>query len=132
MNFYLQLLKKKHHAMQLLNVSLKLSNIYGLVAGYFNFPLMVLNPLIHIVLLHLELTIIVFQFSRCLQVEVFGSYRTGLYLPSSDIDVCIVPLCLWFSLVISLDRLFLNSLSMIVLLSPQSSSYCELEFLPIR
>lgn len=24
---------------------------------------------------------------RCFQVEVFGSFRTGLYLPTSDIDV---------------------------------------------
>lgn len=37
-----------------------------------------------------------------LQVEVFGSYRTGLYLPSSDIDVCMLRTCFMLTIVVPL------------------------------
>lgn len=47
------------------------------------------------------------------QVEVFGSFRTGLYLPTSDIDVS-NPVDVELNLLFELGHVWINNLSKLI------------------
>jgi DNA polymerase sigma len=84
------LLKSNLHEQLLCKMSLMLSNIYGHSARHHT-----LSPSSLC-----QIGVNFFGDSHsCVvwQVEVFGSFRTGLYLPTSDIDVSILVSSFYFS-----------------------------------